>query len=566
MNKTIYLIACLLLTWTATAQKIIRVTPDSPDMTKDIQAAIEEAKSYDGKSVTIELQNANYNIYRKSSSHQLYHISNTTSEKENPDQTKHIGLWLKGLKNITIDGKGAHLITHGEMTSFVIDGCENITLKNFTVTAADPTVPELTATEVGDRHMTVRIHPQSKYLIKDGKFSFVGDSWTLSEGIAQSYDPEKDITWRIWSPLPGLQKAIELEPNLLRFTYNTKPQATPGMIFQMRDGIRDEACGLIQYSKNVTLEDVHLAFLGNFGLVGQMSENITYRNLTFAPETGSGRTCAGFADFVQMSGCKGLILIENSRFTGAHDDPINIHGTHLAVTDFLSPNEIVVKYMHHQTYGFQSFLPGNEIEFIDPYSLLPLASFKVKKSKMKSEREIIVTLDKSVPDSIRKKPELVIENVTYTPEVIIRNNFFSRIPSRGLLVSTRRKILIENNTFFRMQMSGILIADDARSWFESGMVRDVTIRNNNFIECNEPVILIAPENSQNKGYVHRNITIANNRFKLIGKNAVSARSVDGLKINGNLFLHPEAINIEGLITTTDCQNVIIKDNIIEKNY
>ena len=566
MNKTIYFVACLFLTLTATAQKVIQVTPDSPDMTKGLQAAIEEARSHNGKAVTIELQNANYNIFRESSSQQLYHISNTTSEKENPDQTKHIGLWLKGLKNITIDGKGAHLITHGEMTSFVIDGCENITLKNFTVTAADPTVPELTATEVGDRHITVRIHPQSKYLIKDGKFSFVGDSWTLSEGIAQSYDPENDITWRSWSPLPGLQNAIELEPNLLRFTYNTKPQATPGMIFQMRDGIRDEACGLIQYSKNVTLEDVHLAFLGNFGLVGQMSENITYRNLTFAPETGSGRTCAGFADFVQMSGCKGLILIENSRFTGAHDDPINIHGTHLAVTDFLSPNEIVVKYMHHQTYGFQSFLPGNEIEFIDPYSLLPLASFKVKKSKMKSEREIIVTLDKSVPDSIRKKPELVIENVTYTPEVIIRNNFFSRIPSRGLLVSTRRKILIENNTFFRMQMSGILIADDARSWFESGMVRDVTIRNNNFIECNEPVILIAPENSQNKGYVHRNITIANNRFKLIGKNAVSARSVDGLKINGNLFLHPEAINIEGLITTTDCQNVIIKDNIIEKNY
>lgn len=566
MNKTIYLVACLFLTLTATAQKIIRVTPDSLDMTPKIQNAIEEAKSYNGKSVTIELQNANYNIYRKSSSHQLYYISNTTSEKENPDQTKHIGLWLKGLKNITIDGKGAHLITHGEITSFVIDGCENVTLKNFTITAADPTVPELTVTEVGDRHMTVRIHPQSKYLIKDGKFSFVGDSWTLSEGIAQSYNREKDITWRSWSPLHGLQKAIELEPNLLRFNYDKKPQAIPGMIFQMRDGYRDEACGLIQYSKNVTLENVHLAFLGNFGLVGQMSENITYRHLTFAPEAESGRTCAGFADFVQMSGCKGKILIENSHFTGAQDDPINIHGTHLAVTEFLSSNEVVVKYMHPQTFGFQSFLPGNEVEFIDPYSLLPLASFKVKKSEMKSAREIIVTLNKPVPDAIREKTELVIENVTYTPEVIIRNNFFSRIPSRGLLVSTRCKILIENNTFFRMQMSGILIADDARSWFESGMVRDVTIRNNNFIECNEPVILIAPENSRNEGCVHRNITITNNRFKLIGKDAVSARSVDGIKINRNLFLYPEVVNIEELITTTDCQNVIIKDNLIEKNY
>lgn len=80
MNKTIYLVACLFLTLAATAQKIIRVTPDSLDMTPKIQNAIEEAKSYNGKSVTIELQNANYNIYRKSSSHQLYHISNTTSE------------------------------------------------------------------------------------------------------------------------------------------------------------------------------------------------------------------------------------------------------------------------------------------------------------------------------------------------------------------------------------------------------------------------------------------------------------------------------------------------------
>ena len=112
------------------------------------------------------------------------------------------------------------------------------------------------------------------------------------------YDKEKDITWRSWSPLSGLRKAIELDTNLLRFVYDTPPQAKQGTVFQMRDGIRDQACGLIQYSKNVTLEGVHLAFLGNFGIVGQITENITYRNLTFEPEAGSGRTCAGFADFV----------------------------------------------------------------------------------------------------------------------------------------------------------------------------------------------------------------------------------------------------------------------------
>lgn len=564
MKKSILFTICSFFVLTATAQNIIKVSPENEDMTTKLQAAVEKARSYNGKAVVIELQNADYNIHRESSSQILYHISNTASEKENPDQTKHIGLWLKGLKNVTIDGKGAHLVTHGEMTSFVIDQCENITLRNFTVTAADPTVPELTVTEVGERHMTVRIHPRSRYQIKDGKFAFVGDNWSLSDGIAQSYDPEKDITWRSWSPLNGLRKAIELEPNLLRFVYDNAPQARPGLTFQMRDGIRDQACGLIQFSKNVTLENLHLDFLGNFGIVGQMSENITYRNMAFEPEAGSGRTCAGFADFVQMSGCKGKITIENSRFSGAHDDPINIHGTHLAVTEFLVPNQIVVKYMHHQTYGFQSFLPGNTIEFIDPHTLLSLSSAKVKKAEMKNEREITITLDKPVTSKVKETEGLVIENVTYTPEVEIRGNYFSRIPTRGILVSTRRKVIIEDNTFFRMQMSGILIADDARSWFESGMARDVTIRNNDFIECGGPVIFIAPENARNEGYVHRNITIANNRFRLTGTDAISAKSVDGLQIMNNLFLTPEVMKIEDLIKTRECKDVTVNGNIIEK--
>lgn len=563
MKKAILFTICSFFVLTTMAQNIIKVSPESGDMTKKIQAAIEQARSYNGKAVVIELQNANYNIHRESSSQMLYYISNTTSEKENPDQTKHIGLWLKGLKNITIDGKGAHLITHGEMTCFVIDQCENITFRNFTVTAADPTVPELTVAEVGERHLTVRIHPQSQYRIEEGKFSFVGHDWSLSGGIAQSYDPQMDITWRSWSPFTGLRKAIELEPNLLRFVYDATPQAKPGLIFQMRDAIRDQACGLIQFSKNITLDNLHLAFLGNFGLVGQLSENITYRNMAFEPEAGSGRTCAGFADFVQMSGCKGKISIENSRFSGAHDDPINIHGTHLAVTEFLSPNQIVVRYMHHQTYGFQSFLPGNTVEFIDPHSLLSLSSAKVKKAEMKNEREIILTLDKAMDSDIKKVEGLVVENVTYTPEVVIRGNYFSRIPSRGVLVSTRRKVLIEDNTFFRMQMSGILIADDARSWFESGMARDVTIRNNNFIECGGPVIFIAPENDRNEGSVHRNITITNNRFRLTGTDAISAKSVDGLKITDNLFLSPVPSDLLNLVKTQDCKNIMMEGNIVQ---
>lgn len=565
MNKKLYFLLCSFFTFSAIAQNVIEVQAGNGDMTARLQEAINRAATYKESPVIIKLQNADYNIFRKSSSPQIYHVSNTTSEIENPDPTKNIGLWLKGLKNVVIDGKGARFVTHGKMTTFVIDQCQNITLKNFTVTAADPTVAELTVTEVGDRHMTVRTHPQSLYTIENGNFAFVGEGWKLSGGIAQIYDPERDITWRSWSPLSGLRDVQELKPGLLRFVYDKRPEARSGIIFQMRDGIRDQVCGFIQYSKDITLEDIHFAFLGNFGLVGQVSENITYRHLTFEPEAGSGRTCAGFADFVQMSGCKGKIEIENSRFSGAHDDPINIHGTHLAVTGMVASDQVALTYKHPQTYGFQSFFPGNEIEFIDSRSLLPLASYKVKKAEMKNEREIILTLDKTIDPEIREATGLVVENVTYTPEVVIRNNFFVRISTRGILVTTRRKVLIENNTFFRTQMSGILIADDAQSWFESGMVRDVTIRDNRFMECAAPVISISPENDRYMGAVHKNITIANNRFRLQGTNAISAKSTDGLHIKNNLFETQETTEIKELVKTHACNRVTLTGNSVQKS-
>ena len=103
------------------AQETIYVKVQPGDATPRLQNAIEQARHLKGKKVVIQLEQGNYDLYRNSSSKQVYFISNTASKEENPDPTKHIGLWIKDMKNLIIDGGGAHLITHGEMTSFVID-------------------------------------------------------------------------------------------------------------------------------------------------------------------------------------------------------------------------------------------------------------------------------------------------------------------------------------------------------------------------------------------------------------------------------------------------------------
>ncbi len=545
------------------APVVLDVPVPGGDATPVLRRTIEQASSYKGRAVLIRLQQGDYHIYRTSSSPYLYYISNTASAEENPDPTKHIGIWLKDMKNITVDGGGARFVTHGEMTPFVIDGCENVTLKNFSLVAADPSVPEMTVVSTDANSITARVTAGSSYEIEDGKFYWKGEGWRFGGGIAQVFYPQTNVTNRCESPLAGVTKAIELDEGLVRFNYDRAPGFKTGEVYQMRHSFRTEACGFIHQSKDVKLENIKFHFLGNFGIVGQYSENLTYEKLYCAPEWGSGRTCAGFADFVQMSGCKGKIRILDSYFEGAHDDPINIHGTHLKVMEYVSDRQVKVRFMHGQSYGFEAFYKGDEVEFVDAHSLRCLQPACVKAVERIDDYEILLTLDRAVNDNVKTAENVSVENVTWTPEVEIRNNYFSRIPTRGILVTTRRKVVIEDNVFYRIPMSGVLVSDDARGWYESGPVRDVTIRRNLFMECGSPVIAMMPENDRYEGAVHRNVRIEANRFVIRqGSEAVSARATDGLIIRDNYIsvAGDGSVSPDAFFRTEDCKDVTISGN------
>lgn len=133
--------------------------------------------------------------------------------------------------------------------------------------------------------------------------------------------------------------------------------------------------------------------------------------------------------------------------------------------DYPASNQVRVRFMHNQSFGFEAFFKGDEVELVQVNSLRKLQSAWVKQVKRLDNYEILLTLDRPVDEQVKQQP-VVVENVTWTPEVLIRNNYFSRIPTRGILVTTRRKVVIEKNIFFRTPMSAILISDDARSWYE----------------------------------------------------------------------------------------------------
>ena len=504
-------------------------------------------------SAPIELSFApgQYDFHTKNQCRRKFNISNTNAS---PEADKLIAIFLKDSKHINVTGPGALIMCRGKMIEVCLDHCENVTVSKLSFDYKHPTVTEYKVVEVGDGYVDMQIHKDSQYSIEGGKLTWKGEGWSFQGGLGQELNLDTNEVRRRRDPLNGLTMK-ELKPLLLRASGKHKMKM--GHIYQIREPFRDYAAVFTRRSKDITWKDVHFRFLHGMGLVNQFSENLTFDGVKIAPDPASGRTTAAWADGIQISGCKGKVLVKDCVFSGAHDDAINIHGTHLRVSK-VSELQIKVSFIHSQTYGFMAFNAGDEVEFIRWDSLKPYSANKIKEAKLLNPKEMLLTLEKPYPNDIKEND--VLENVTWTPEVEIRGCTVSRIPTRGFLITTRRKVLVENNTFNATHMSAILLEDDAKGWFESGCVRDMTIRNNRFIRCAEPVVNINPQNSVPNKAVHQNIKIEGNHFVLRSKSSVKGQSSTGLTVTGNTIYSDPVLDDASSIKIIDCEDVHIKNN------
>lgn len=543
------------------------------DLTKAIQQLFNKSKEKQAP-ITIIFEPGQYDLYYNSASRAAYYISNTSGKEEEASKVKIIGIWLKGFHNLTIDGKGALFMLHGKMTSLIADNCKDLRIQNLQFDYARPTMSEFTVTAVKPDYIDVKINPDSWYRIKDSMLYWYGENWDGEKTPLRlhtcKYDPRDSALHFVdagWDKFTKGNQVVELSKNHVRF-YHPGPLNTKiGDVYTTRDITRDEVGMHFVHSSNILMDSVQMHFMHGLGIISQFCTDIHFNHLVCAPRSETGRICSSTADMAHFSGCNGTVTVENSFFSGGHDDPINIHGTHLRIVKQLAGHRVVLRFMHHQTYGIQAYEKGDTVDFISAKTLLPYASSVVEGYKKLDEYDIELQLKGSLPVKIDSLD--CLENATRTPKVVIRHNWFQRTTTRGLLVTTRRKVLIENNTWFKTGMSAILIADDANNWFESGMVRDVTIRDNKFVNCGLPVINIAPENqvSVPGKAVHHNIRITGNTFERENAPVVAARSVDGLLFENNKIRHygPDQNRAPvHLLSLEDCSSVVITGNTVPK--
>lgn len=355
------------------------------------------------------------------------YITNTIGDKEvRKNEVPHenrAALSLNNIKNLYIKGDGAVFVINGRSSAMFIRNCENITVEGIEFKYKNPGLHEFKAEKVTPFHIDYRLDSESEYVKKGGGFAFKGKDYEepFTASIAEWWickirEKTPDRMNRVRNPFFGNYKIKEIGDHLFRVYYPYKAGIKKGDRFNIYD-VRRRYVGIFgEKSKNITLKSVKQRFSYSLAVVMQDCENINIEKADFSPEKGSSKNMASIADFIQICMCRGQVNITDSCFEGAGDDTLNVHGFHYKISDIKKTEkggELLVKYIHPQSHGFNPLRAGDEIEYVDPHSLICEGRAEITSSELVDE----FTIKLNVTSLEGAKKGIVIEDITACPSL-----------------------------------------------------------------------------------------------------------------------------------------------------
>lgn len=528
-----------------------------PDTGKDMSAKFSSAlnkirKQTGGHDVTLTLAPGRYDFYPEKAEKQTYFISN--HDQPNP---KSVGINLTGWQNLTIEGEGVELIFHGQMLPLAVTHCSGVNISGVSIDFAEPHITQVSIEQSGDEGTTFTVAPWSHVRVaSNGKMEAYGHGWTNQPQGGIPFDPEtRHVLYRtgdLWCPTDS---TVDLGNGRFLAPKWKDARLVPGTVVTMRSWGRPAPGIFLSQDTATTLTDVTVHYAEGMGLLAQVCHDITLQGFRVALRGDSDpRYFTTQADATHFSGCSGKISSVGGLYEGMMDDAINVHGTYLRVSGRPDANTVTARYMHNQSYGFHWASPGDSVQIVRSATmdLLPgvwhiAAITPVDQPTVDGAKEFRITFTEPLPAEVSEKEGFGLENLSLCPEVYFADNLIRNNRARGSLFSTPRHTLVERNTFDHTSGTAILLCGDCNGWYETGACRDVTIRQNRFINAltclyqfTEAVISIYPEIPQldaQQTYFHSGILIEDNEFITFDRPILFAKSVNGLTFRRNTIEH-----------------------------
>jgi parallel beta-helix repeat protein len=559
-----------------TTRKVIRATDFGviPNSTNDavpgIAAALAACRAA-AAPVTLCFPPGGIHLFASNAAERYFPMSNTDVLP-----MRRLGILLEGMNDIVLEGENTGLILHGSMSAIAVDNCQRVSLRGFIIDTEPPCNAEAEVVCSTTTRIDLRINPRSfPFVVHNGRLGFkVEGNIEYWAGECMEFEPPSH---RIrpgsgdWVLGAGRYACIASRTgeDTVRLYGLFTHLPSPGNILVLRHGRRSHAGIYLQGCSDTTMEDLEMRGNKGLGILAQDCENLIFRNVNHEPIP--GMIAAGHDDGMHISGCRGSVIIEDCRFAGLMDDPINVHGTSVKVTAHHG-DQVRARFMHPQSIDLNWARPCDEVAVLERSGLTPLTHAKVKRMHRIDARNFALEFEE--PLDFAGSPRLALENLSAAPAVTIRNCRFDPCRARGLLISTPRPSVIENCTF-DSSGSAILVAGDANYWWESGAVGDLTIRNNTFSGfCNssayqfcEAVISICPSLPKPGAPFHGLIQIEGNHFTTGGDPVLYALSVRELEFSNNSILYslicPTRMPGRALLTLDACTQAIIQANEID---
>lgn len=574
MKHIVLTIAIFVLSFSFTNAQSINVADygivPGKDVTMEVNALMESLKGKEN--LTISFPKGQYEFHSDNATEIYRAVTN------HDNSLKKLAFPMFDLNNITIDGNGSTFMFHGMICPFVLEKSSNITLKNFSIDFNTPFHDELVVVERDEKNNSFVVEidtEQYPYTIKNGVITFNHEGWNHGFGQNITFDPKTKSP--IWNTrqyairLKNNSKATKVSENRVRLSNMTKTPPPVGAVIINYGLGRGENRFVpaihASNSKDTKIENITVYAAGGMAVIAERCENIHLDK--FVVTSTENRIVATRADATHFLGCKGVVTLENSRLEHMLDDGINVHGAYVKVEKYLGKNQFLCEISHFQQTGLIFAEAGDKINIISRSTILPLFETTVKDFKILNEKRMVVTLAE-IPEEM-PKGLLSLENLTWYPDLVMKNNQIRDNRARSALISTKGKVLVENN-YFSSQMHGILIEGDNNKWYESGGVQDITIINNTFENIgygnglSYPLYvapLLRPEQHTGDDQYHYNINFSNNKLISFNGHLVHAFSVKNLVIKENTIevsdKYPTG-SPKAAIELDFCENVQIQKN------
>ena len=525
------------------------------DSMPELRAALDIIREKGGGKLGFEP--SRYHFYPEAAYEKYLFVTN------NDPGLKSIAFLLDGISDLEINGNGAEFIFHGYLNPFVLSRCRYVVLRNFSIDFQRPFHSEGLITAFGEGSVEVEFSDEFPFVVANGRLRFTGaegDPSIHEWRRLLEFDTARRETafmaedyWSRWFIEEGLipddgtgnffgaVAAVQTEPRRVRLAipgFKAKLGNTlyfgPG--HRLVPGITFSDC------RGVRLEDVSVHHCGGMGIVAQRTEEISLDHVTVAPKPGGVRIVSATADATHFANCSGTIRLTDCVFENQLDDATNIHGNYARIRRLISPQQIEIETVHPQHHGFDVVRTGEMVEFASAGGMVAIGQGVARFVKRLNTRLNLVELEESLPADV-KVGDVLASLSTASPEVVIQRCRIGNNRARGILLGSSGKTVVENNRF-HTPGAAVLFEGDGRYWFERAAVRDVTIRNNLFENCNFGVwgngtIESSPNidpTLREGNACHRNIQIDGNTFQVFdGTPLLHLSCVDKVNFYSNIL-------------------------------